>query len=36
MFREGHELGFQEKLASFRGLNVQASKKKSIAKGKGK
>jgi len=33
-FREIHEFNFQKKLASFGGLNVQASKKKSTTKGK--
>jgi hypothetical protein len=36
LFRKNHELDFQEKLASSGGLNIQASKKKIVAKGKGK
>jgi hypothetical protein len=36
MLRESHELDFQEKLASFGGSNVQASKKKFVARRKGK
>jgi hypothetical protein len=35
VFKESHELVFQEKLKSFGGSNVQASNKKSITKGKG-
>ncbi len=36
MLRESHELGFQEKLVSSGGLDIQASKKRFAAKGKGK
>jgi len=36
VLKENHELGFQEKLASFGGLDIQASKKRFTAKGKGK
>jgi hypothetical protein len=36
MFKESRELSFQEKFASFGALNIQVSKKKSVAKGKGK
>jgi hypothetical protein len=34
--RESHKPNFQEKLVSSGGLDIQSSKKKSIAKGKGK
>jgi hypothetical protein len=34
--RENHEPNFQEKLTSSRGSNIQASKKKFVAKRKGK
>jgi hypothetical protein len=34
--KESHEFNFQEKLASSRGLDVQASKKQFVAKAKGK
>jgi hypothetical protein len=34
-FRKNHEPDFQEKLASFGGLDVQANKKKFATKGKG-
>jgi len=36
VLKESHELGFQEKLASSGGLDIQASKKIFAAKGKGK
>ncbi len=36
MLKKNHEPGFQEKLASFEGSNIQANKKKSVVKGKGK
>jgi len=35
VFRENHEFDFQEKLASFGGSYIQASKKKFATKGKG-
>jgi hypothetical protein len=36
MLRESREPSFQEKIANSKGLNIQVSKKKSVAKGKGK
>jgi hypothetical protein len=36
MLQESHEPYFQEKLASFKGSDIQVNKKKFVAKGKGK
>ncbi len=36
MFKDSHEPRFQEKLINYGGLNIQASKNKFGAKGKGK